>query len=224
MFRAAPLLLFFCITACCKVSILSPHGSRMDVDGQMRTAQHAGVDFGAAEGSPVLAAADGEVVAITVSQVGCGIGVLLAHEDFNRFTVYCHMKLATVDLHQTVQRGQQLGFVGTTGSANGVPHVHLELCTTACSFGHADGFIAQTEDPLPASDGFFDARKTYPRDRLVLTYPVLCGASRRHRKLRVAVGRNKTYVGSKQFVSMRGIGAAPCGLRSGARPFGASAH
>jgi len=162
-------------TACCAApKILSPYRSRVDVDARNRIAEHAGVDFGARAGAPVLAAADGEGVAVTGNLSGCGFGVLLFHESFDRFTVYCHLKMVFVEEHQQVKRGDRIGLVGTSGNSGDVPHVHLELCWIACPIGHADGRLHGTEDPLPIAVGFFVPGKKYPTDRLVLTYPVRC--------------------------------------------------
>lgn len=172
--RTALWALAFHLASCCAPAILSPHKSTWDVDGRPRIAQHAGVDFGAPTGSPILAAADGDVVAITINLQGCGFGVLLHHDAFDRFTVYCHMERVLVEEHQTVRRGDVIGQVGTSGNSGGVPHVHLELCTTACPIGHKDGIVRYTEDPLAVSQGFFSKGRRYANDRLVLTYPVRC--------------------------------------------------
>jgi hypothetical protein len=68
----------------------------------------------------------------------------------------------------------------TTGNAVGVPHVHFELCTSACT-SHADGDLSGTAGPLKLSAGCFDPQKTYPLGRLALTYPVPCGGERHER-------------------------------------------
>lgn len=138
-----------------------------------RRAAHAGVDFGEMYGAPVLAAADGEVASVSEGSSGCGIGVLLAHYKFGRYTVYCHLEKALVRYGQSVKRGETIGRIGTTGNAVNVPHVHLELCAYPCTRGNRGGSLS-TEDPLAKANGCFDPKKQYPDDRLVLTYPVKC--------------------------------------------------
>ena len=155
-------------------TILASYKSRMGANRLTRVADHAGVDFAAPRGSPVLAAADGEVVHVGVDAGGCGIGVLLAHPDYKRYTVYCHMEAVDVSEGQRVRRGERIGRIGTTGDAVETPHVHLELCSYRCQRGHKDGYLGGTEDPLHYIAGCFKAGKQYPHDRLVLTPPVGC--------------------------------------------------
>ena len=153
--------------------ILSRYGSKMGANHQPRLQRHAGVDFGGQRAAPVLAAADGVVNRLLDYDFGCGRGVVLAHLAFKRYTVYCHMQQALVRVGEGIVRGQTIGLIGTSGSAFGVPHVHLELCTSACA-SHADGDLGGTRDPLSVADGCFDPRRAYPSDRLVLTFPVQC--------------------------------------------------
>lgn len=154
--------------------IISGYGSTVGADGRPRRMPHAGVDFWARHGSTVLAAADGVVISVRESPRGCGIGVLISHERFNRYTVYCHLSKAFVDAGQAVKRGEVIGLVGITGNATGIHHVHLELCTVPCYAGHDDGDFQGTESPSVVSVGCFDPHAIYPDDRLVLTYPVAC--------------------------------------------------
>ena len=144
------------------------------VRGFTRTGAHGGVDFRDGQGAPVLAAAEGEVISVTEQPIGCGIGVLIAHGQFDRHTAYCHLEKALVRSGQKVRRAEVIGLVGTTGYEGGIPHVHLELCTSPCPTGHPDGYLLGTEDPLAFSVGCFDPKKTYSTDKLVLTYPVKC--------------------------------------------------
>lgn len=156
-----------------EVVILSTYRSYNGADNRPRLTRHAGVDFGGRLGAPVLAAADGVVSRIINWPPGCGNGVVIEHPGFKRWTAYCHMQGLTVVQGQRVSRGEQIGLIGTSGNAVNIPHVHLELCTFACS-SHADGDLSGTEDPLTMADGCFDPNKAYPRDHLVLTLPVTC--------------------------------------------------
>ena len=84
---------------------------------------HQGVDFGAAWGSPILAAANG-VVAFAGRHGGHGNYVLLKHsKELN--TGYAHMSRFAVRSGQAVSQGQVIGYVGSTGLSTG-PHLHYE--------------------------------------------------------------------------------------------------
>jgi murein DD-endopeptidase MepM/ murein hydrolase activator NlpD len=155
------------------VVVLSPYRSRLGANARPRLRPHAGVDFAAAAGTPVLAAADGVVSLLIDYEPGCGVGVVLSHPRFKRWTAYCHLTRAVVTTGQVVARGERIGFSGASGNAAGVPHVHLELCTTACA-SHRDGDLRGTEDPLSAAVGCHDPQRVYPADRFALTLPVEC--------------------------------------------------
>jgi len=153
--------------------ILSPYGSYKGANSRPRRARHAGVDFAGPLGAPVLAAADGVVSRIINWPPGCGNGVVIEHGRFKRWTAYCHMQSVAVQQGQTVTRGEPIGLIGTSGNAVNVPHVHMELCTIACS-SHVDGNLSGTTDPLAVAAGCFDPGGAYPLDRLALTFPVPC--------------------------------------------------
>ena len=156
-----------------EVVILSTYRSYNGANNRPRLRRHAGVDFGGRLGSPVLASADGVVSRIIEWPPGCGNGVVIEHPGFRRWTAYCHMQSLTVGQGQRVSRGERIGGVGMSGNAAHIPHVHMELCTSACA-SHADGDLSGTADPLAIADGCFAPGKAYPRDRLVLTFPVTC--------------------------------------------------
>ena len=88
-------------------------------------------------GTPVVAAADGTVIASNSScthnwgksySCGCGGGygnyVMISHAG-GKMTVYGHLTSLTVSTGQTVSRGQVIGYVGSTGNSTG-PHLHYE--------------------------------------------------------------------------------------------------
>jgi murein DD-endopeptidase MepM/ murein hydrolase activator NlpD len=155
------------------IVILSAYRSLMGANERPRLLPHAGVDFAAPVGTPVLAAADGVVSLLIDYEPGCGIGVVLSHPNFKRWTAYCHMTRALVTTGQAVSRGEPIGLSGTSGNSANVPHVHLELCTTACA-SHRDGDLRGTQDPLGALAGCHDPPRVYPTDRFVLTLPLPC--------------------------------------------------
>lgn len=85
---------------------------------------HAGLDYGAAHGTPIRAVTDGKVLSAGRAG-GCGIAVRLSHGS-NLQTRYCHMSRLAVSSGQNVQRGQVIGYVGSTGLSTG-PHLHYEM-------------------------------------------------------------------------------------------------
>jgi murein DD-endopeptidase MepM/ murein hydrolase activator NlpD len=153
--------------------ILSPYRSRLGANGRPRLLPHAGVDFAAPVGTPVLASADGVVSLLIDYEPGCGVGVVLSHPRFKRWTAYCHLTRAVVTTGQAVARGERIGLSGASGNSAGVPHVHLELCTAACA-SHRDGDLRATQDPLGAAVGCHDPQRAYPADRFTLTLPIEC--------------------------------------------------
>jgi murein DD-endopeptidase MepM/ murein hydrolase activator NlpD len=85
---------------------------------------HAGMDFKARHGTPIVAVSDGRVSAAGRSG-GCGIAVRLEHGG-GLSTRYCHMSRMAVSGGMAVRRGQVIGYVGSTGLSTG-PHLHYEM-------------------------------------------------------------------------------------------------
>jgi len=86
---------------------------------------HTGIDLSAPLGAPVMAAADGVVVAVGHSALGYGNYIVIAHGG-GIATLYGHLLQTTVSAGQKVARGQLIGLEGSTGYSTG-PHVHFEL-------------------------------------------------------------------------------------------------
>src|SRR3546814_19328303 len=85
---------------------------------------HKGVDFGAARGSPILAAAAGRIEFVGWHG-GHGKYVKINHGN-GLATAYAHMNGFKVSSGQRVAQGQVIGYVGSTGMSTG-PHLHYEL-------------------------------------------------------------------------------------------------
>ncbi|QNM81804.1 M23 family metallopeptidase [Sphingomonas sabuli] len=85
---------------------------------------HAGIDFGAAWGSPIVAAADGQVVGAGWAG-GYGRQVRVAHGS-GIVTSYSHMSGIVAAPGEPVRQGQVLGYVGSSGLSTG-PHLHFEV-------------------------------------------------------------------------------------------------
>lgn len=85
---------------------------------------HAGVDLGAAAGTPIVAAADGKVVSAGWAG-GYGRAVEIAHAG-GLETKYGHMSRIAAYPGEIVNRGEVIGYVGSTGLSTG-PHLHFEV-------------------------------------------------------------------------------------------------
>jgi murein DD-endopeptidase MepM/ murein hydrolase activator NlpD len=85
---------------------------------------HKGIDFGASWGTPIHAAADGQVMRAGWAG-GYGRQVRLAHGG-GIATSYSHMSSMTVAPGTLVHQGQVIGYVGSSGLSTG-PHLHYEV-------------------------------------------------------------------------------------------------
>ena len=85
---------------------------------------HRGLDFGARWGSPIRAAADGQVTRAGWAG-GYGRQVRIAH-GAGMASSYSHMSSLAVDNGAFVRRGQLIGYVGSSGLSTG-PHLHYEV-------------------------------------------------------------------------------------------------
>lgn len=110
-------------------TITSPQGYRTDpITGE--TSYHSGTDIAVAEGTPILAAADGTVtIANALDSWGGSYGyyVKLDHGG-GLTTLYAHCSSICVTAGQQVKAGEVIAYVGQTGRATG-PHLHFEVYT-----------------------------------------------------------------------------------------------
>ncbi len=88
-------------------------------------ARNDGVDFAAPAGSPVVAAADGEVALVSQSLGGLGTIVLVRHQN-ELLTVYGRIDGVLVNKGDLVSRGQQIGIVSDAASP-AEPRMHFEV-------------------------------------------------------------------------------------------------
>ncbi|MBC7774578.1 MAG: M23 family metallopeptidase, partial [Phycisphaerae bacterium] len=109
---------------------------------------HAGLDIDGITGNPVFAAADGYIETIKVQASGYGNALYIRHPN-GYITLYAHLDHFTADLQQFVKnsqyeqerfevelkppdglfkvhKGQQIAYLGNTGSSQG-PHLHFEV-------------------------------------------------------------------------------------------------
>lgn len=119
-----------------KYTITSGYGYRSNptgTGGQM----HAGLDFGAASGTPIFAVTGGTVT--QASNVGDGYGNCVVITTGNTETRYAHQVdgAIKVKVGDQVSAGTEIGGVGTTGDSTG-DHLHFEV--------RVDG---KSTDPMP---------------------------------------------------------------------------
>lgn len=107
--------------------LTSGFGSRRDPITGRRT-QHPAIDIAAPPGREVVASADG-IVTRAGRIGGLGNAVYLSH-GFGLTTRYGHMSKLAVRPGERVERGQLIGYVGSTGRSTGY-HLHYEV--------HVDG-------------------------------------------------------------------------------------
>lgn len=124
---------------------------------------HAGVDIGAAEWTPIYAAAEGLVSYAGYAYDGYGNKVVINHyingQDYT--TLYGHMIAVNVSEGDLVTPNTVIGYVGNTGNSYG-NHLHFNLCigTNSCLS------VWQTTDPgayinFPPNHTSYYGRQTY---------------------------------------------------------------
>lgn len=128
---------------------------RVPVDGAPRVtrgfggAGHNGVDYAVGTGTPVYAAESGTVTFEGFGQNNswmrseAGICVLIKHDD--KYTGYAHMSRTVINNGQQVNKGQLIGYSGSTGMSSG-PHLHFEVLPLNPNF--SNGFAGRV-DPAP---------------------------------------------------------------------------
>jgi murein DD-endopeptidase MepM/ murein hydrolase activator NlpD len=92
--------------------------------------RHDAIDIMAAEGTPVIAAADGTIEKLFFSRGGGGITIYERATDPSWMYYYAHLSAYALGLAegQKVKRGQVIGRVGHTGDANAsAPHLHFAI-------------------------------------------------------------------------------------------------
>ncbi len=86
-----------------------------------------GIDMAAPTGTPIYASAPGRAIVVNKSGWGGGYGlyVVLSHSNGSK-TLYAHMSKVTAKLGEYYNKGDLIGYVGSTGRSTG-PHLHFEI-------------------------------------------------------------------------------------------------
>ena len=153
---------------------------RFRPEGVSAKTEHKGFDIFVPSGTPVLAAADGEVSRARTS-ILFGRQVLIDHAataaGHRIQTRYFHLSKRLVEVGDRVNRGQMIGYTGQSGMTGVYPHLHFEV------------YRLNAEEP-PVATVFLDPQVFWVRgvgkitcyDRhfewdampVKLTYPVPC--------------------------------------------------
>ncbi len=104
--------------------ITSRFGRRVDPFNKYNRVYHSGLDLAAKVGTPVVSAADGEVI-FTGRNGGYGNSVIIQHKNGYK-TVYAHCSQILVEVGESVKMGRVIAAVGRTGTATGA-HLHFEV-------------------------------------------------------------------------------------------------
>lgn len=105
--------------------VASTFGYRVDPVSGYGSELHTGQDYASACGTPVLAADAGTVVDSGWHAYGGGHRIVIDHGDGST-TTYNHLGALDAPAGATVQRGQVVGAVGSSGNSTGC-HLHFEV-------------------------------------------------------------------------------------------------
>ena len=144
-------------------TITSQFGHRVDpITGEVSS--HTGTDIACAEGTPILAAADGVVtVANGLDNWGGSYGYYIQIDHGGGLeTLYAHCSSICVTTGQQVQAGEVIGYVGHTGRATG-SHLHWET--------HINRNISDAMS-------FFVVLQKIMQRRAVLMFPIVGGSKK----------------------------------------------
>ncbi len=86
---------------------------------------HYGMDFTAPRGTPVYATGDGRIERADNRSTGYGNHIRIDH-GYGYTSLYAHLYKYNVRVGQKVNRGDLIGFVGSTGRSE-APHLHYEI-------------------------------------------------------------------------------------------------
>ena len=101
--------------------LTSPYGRRSDPFTGVKSF-HTGIDMAMPQGTPVKASMSGKVVTVGYTNI-FGNYVIIKH--YNGYqTMYAHLSKALAKTGTTVEQGEKIGLVGSTGYSTG-PHLHF---------------------------------------------------------------------------------------------------
>lgn len=105
---------------------------------------HSGMDFTAPTGTEVYATGNGVIRTVKSARRELGNHIIIDH-GFGYQTVYAHLDRFNVRVGQKVNRGDVIGFVGSTGLST-APHLHYEVLANG---RHVDPALYYFNDLTP---------------------------------------------------------------------------
>lgn len=93
--------------------------------GEPGARQHKGIDIAAPKGTSVTTTSEGRVIRIGHDPSGFGNFIEVRHPN-GLTSLYAHLSRVDVTTGASVQQGQRIGLVGSTGYSTG-PHLHFEI-------------------------------------------------------------------------------------------------
>jgi len=105
--------------------VTSEYGSRVDPITGAAGEFHSGIDIGYPRGAPIRAAKSGVVVTSEKRDTGYGNRIVINHGG-GYATLYAHYHELLVSVGDTVDAGDIIATVGSTGRSTG-PHLHFEI-------------------------------------------------------------------------------------------------
>lgn len=116
-------------------------------DGGNRS--HEGVDIFADRGTPVIAVADGRVNRVGLNNLG-GKVIFLRPKGRNLSLYYAHLDSQLVQMGESVNQGDTIGLVGTTGNAvSTAPHLHFGIYSSGGAIDPLPFIKVNNKQPAP---------------------------------------------------------------------------
>jgi murein DD-endopeptidase MepM/ murein hydrolase activator NlpD len=97
--------------------------------GMRKKRKHEGIDIAAKKGTPIYAAAAGEIAFSGWGPTGYGKMIIVKHK-YRLTTLYAHNSKLLVKKGTRVKQGQKISLMGSTGRSTG-PHLHFEVRNNA---------------------------------------------------------------------------------------------
>lgn len=101
--------------------ITSPYGIRRNYNNGLKQGEHLGIDFRGSDKTKIPAANRGKVV--LARKLFLSGNIVIIDHGIGIYTQYHHMSKIVAKEGTMVEKGQTLGFVGSTGRVSG-PHLH----------------------------------------------------------------------------------------------------
>lgn len=147
-------------------------------------AHHDGIDIGSPSGSTIIATDTGRVISAGWNNGGFGNWTLIDHGS-GLVSGYAHQSRVAVSGGQQVQRGQTIGYVGSTGNSTG-PHLHFQMGGGPGRFQNPRNWIPSLD--VGATVKYDNVLANLHKEETVLTAPLSAALKRGIDQLDSGVG------------------------------------